>query len=204
MKEKYEGEKFSLSSSSDLHFSTDILQVDLVLTFKKISMYGVSCYEHQCIMCFHLPCSVNKSTSFLLLTDWPEHWRSEWMRDLPVTEPDRTQTGRPSQLESKTCAPSCWLYQFLSSYHTCSSLFLHIHWHPFKNNTAMGRLGGSVGWASDFGSSHDLTVGGFKPRDGLCAVSSEPGTCFGFCVSLSLCPSPVHALSLSVSKINKR
>ena len=31
----------------------------------------------------------------------------------------------------------------------------------------------------------------------------EPGACFRFCVSLSLCPSPVHALSLSVPKINK-
>ena len=43
----------------------------------------------------------------------------------------------------------------------------------------------------------------FEPRVGLCADSSEPGARFGFCVSLSLCPSPVHALSLSVSKINK-
>ena len=32
----------------------------------------------------------------------------------------------------------------------------------------------------------------------LCA-----GAFFRFCVSLSLCPSPAHALSLSVSKINK-
>ena len=32
---------------------------------------------------------------------------------------------------------------------------------------------------------------------------SEPGACFGFCVCLFLCPSPAHAVSLSVSKINK-
>ncbi|XP_078302586.1 retinoic acid early transcript 1E [Panthera onca] len=56
----------------------------------------------------------------------------------------------------------------------------------------------------DFGSGHDLTVREFEPRVGLCADHSEPGACFRFCVSLSLCPSPVHALSLSVSKINKR
>ena len=31
-----------------------------------------------------------------------------------------------------------------------------------------------------------------------CADSSEPGACFRFCVSLSLCPSPTHALSLSL------
>ena len=66
---------------------------------------------------------------------------------------------------------------------------------------------GAPGWLgrlSDFGSGHDITVRGFEPRVGLCADSSELGACFGFCVSLSLCPSPVHALSLSVPKINKR
>ena len=68
----------------------------------------------------------------------------------------------------------------------------------------MGRLGGSVGWASDFGSGHDLTVREFEPHVGLCADSSEPGASFRFCVFLSLCPSPAHALSLSVSKIDKR
>ena len=47
-------------------------------------------------------------------------------------------------------------------------------------------------------------VRGFEPRVGLWADGSEPGVCFRFCVSLSLCPSPVHALSLSVPKINKR
>ena len=67
-----------------------------------------------------------------------------------------------------------------------------------------GRLGGSVGWASDFSSGHNLVVHEFKPRIGLWADGSEPGACFRFCVSLSLCPSPIHALSLSVSKINKR
>ena len=50
----------------------------------------------------------------------------------------------------------------------------------------MGRLGGSVGWAPDFSSGHDLTVREFKPRVGLCADSSEPGACFRFCVSPSL------------------
>ena len=68
-----------------------------------------------------------------------------------------------------------------------------------------GRLGGSVGWVSDFGSGHDLTVREFEPRVRLCADSSEPGTCFGFCLSLSLPLSLLlpcsHAVSLS--KINK-
>ena len=61
----------------------------------------------------------------------------------------------------------------------------------------MGCLGGSVCWASDFSSGHDLTDPEFEPHVGLCADSSEPGACFGFCVFLSLCPSSAHALSLS-------
>ena len=68
----------------------------------------------------------------------------------------------------------------------------------------MGRLGGSVGWVSDFSSGHDLTVCEFEPRVGLCADSSEPGACFGFCVSLSLPALPrSHSVSLALSKINK-
>ena len=39
----------------------------------------------------------------------------------------------------------------------------------------MGHLGGSVGWASNFGSGHDLMVCGFDPGVGLRADSSEPG-----------------------------
>uniref|UniRef100_A0A8C9K3T4 Cadherin EGF LAG seven-pass G-type receptor 1 n=1 Tax=Panthera tigris altaica TaxID=74533 RepID=A0A8C9K3T4_PANTA len=38
---------------------------------------------------------------------------------------------------------------------------------------------------------HDLLVSEFEPRVGLCADGSEPGACVGFCVSLSLCPSPL-------------
>ena len=71
-----------------------------------------------------------------------------------------------------------------------------------QNYKTVGRLGGWVGWASDFGFGHDLTACEFKPHVGLCADSSEPGACFRFCVSLSLCPNPL-ALSLSLSKINK-
>ena len=66
----------------------------------------------------------------------------------------------------------------------------------------LGRLAGSVGWASDFSSGHDLAVHEFEPHVGLWAGSSEPGACFRFCVSLSLCPSPAQALSLSLSEIN--
>ena len=61
---------------------------------------------------------------------------------------------------------------------------------------------GWLSWASNFGSGHDLTVRGFKPRVGLCANSTEPGASFRFCVSFSVCPHP-SSLSLSLSKINK-
>ena len=64
----------------------------------------------------------------------------------------------------------------------------------------MGHLGGSVGLVANFSSGHDLAICEFEPRVGLCADSSEPGAFFGFCVSLSLCLSPVHTLSLSVSQ----
>ena len=60
-------------------------------------------------------------------------------------------------------------------------------------------LGGSVGWASNFGSGHDLMVREFEPHAGLCADSSEPGARFWLCVSLSLCPSLTCAVSLSLS-----
>ena len=63
-----------------------------------------------------------------------------------------------------------------------------------------GCLGVSVGYASNFSSGHDLTVGVFKPHVRLSADSSEPGACFRFCVSLF---SSSHALSLCVSKMNK-
>ena len=66
----------------------------------------------------------------------------------------------------------------------------------------LGRLGGSVSEASDFGSGRDLTVHEFKPHIGLCADSSEPepasdSVCV--CVSLSL-PLPAHTLSLCLSQ----
>ena len=72
-----------------------------------------------------------------------------------------------------------------------------------KPNATSGRLGGSVSEASDFRPGHDLTVRESEPHVGLCADSSEPGAHFGFCVSLSLCPSPTHALSLSLSVSQK-
>ena len=63
-----------------------------------------------------------------------------------------------------------------------------------------GRLGGSVSWAADLGNScHDLVVHEFQPHVRLFADNSEPGDCFGFCVSpLSACPPLVLCLALSL------
>ena len=72
-----------------------------------------------------------------------------------------------------------------------------INKHFLKIYEFLGRLGCSIGCASDFSSGHDLTVHEFEPHIGLCADSSESGSCFRFCVSLSLCPSPALTLSLS-------
>ena len=53
----------------------------------------------------------------------------------------------------------------------------------------------------DFGSGHNLTVPDFEPRVRLCTDSVESTW---NSVSLSLCPSPAHSLSLSPNKqINK-
>ena len=81
----------------------------------------------------------------------------------------------------------------------CSGVFwLGRELFGFKDECVQGRLGGSVGWASNLGPGHDLAVGGFEPRVRLCADNSEPGVCFKFSVSSSLCPSHAHALSCSV------
>ena len=62
-------------------------------------------------------------------------------------------------------------------------------------------MGGSVCSASDLSWGHHHSGYELEPRVPLCADSSEPGACFSSCVSLSLCPSPAHTLSLS--KLNE-
>ena len=83
-------------------------------------------------------------------------------------------------------------------------LLIRFLWHlkvdSFKKHRKVWAPGGSVGYASDFGSGHGLMVRGFEPRVGLCADSSEPDPALDS-VSPSLCPFPTHALSLS--KINE-
>ena len=68
---------------------------------------------------------------------------------------------------------------------------------PVKISALWGHLGGSVGQVSDFSSGHGLVICEFEPHVGLFADGSEPGACFRFRVSLSLCPSPTCAFSLS-------
>ena len=74
----------------------------------------------------------------------------------------------------------------------------------FIENAHLGAPGWRSGLSVRLQPGHDLAVREFEPQVGLWADGSEPGACFRFCVSLSLCPSPIHALALSVPKINKR
>ena len=55
-------------------------------------------------------------------------------------------------------------------------------------------LGGSVGYASNFGSGHNLVVHEFEPHIGLCADSLEPAL---DSVSTSLPLPYLHSLSVS-------
>ena len=54
----------------------------------------------------------------------------------------------------------------------------------------------------DFSSGHDLTVHESELCIQLCTGRAEPAW-DSFSLSLSLCPSPAHALSLLSLKINK-
>ena len=66
----------------------------------------------------------------------------------------------------------------------------------------LGRLGGSVGEASDLGSGHDLTGREFEPRIGRCADKLRDWSLLRIlCLLLSL---PLtHLNSVSVSLKNK-
>ena len=75
--------------------------------------------------------------------------------------------------------------------HECNS---HV-----KDAKLLGHLGGSVSWASDFSSGHDLTVCEFEPRVGLCADASKPGAA-SHSVSPSVSAPPLLMLCLSLSQ----
>ena len=69
------------------------------------------------------------------------------------------------------------------------------------------RTYGAPGWRSRLSvrlqPGHDLAVREFEPRVRLWADGSEPGACFRFCVSFSLCSSPTRALCVCLSLKNK-
>ena len=64
-----------------------------------------------------------------------------------------------------------------------------------------GRLHGSFGWASDFGSGHDITVCEFEPLIGLTPVCAEPAL---DPLSPFLSAPPLLVLSLSLSLSNNK
>ena len=82
-------------------------------------------------------------------------------------------------------------------------------WHVSKDKGMKTKMNdqGAPGWrrrlSVQLQPGHDLEVREFEPRVRLQANGSGPGDCFRFCVSLSLCPSSVHGLSLSVPKTNQ-
>ena len=76
------------------------------------------------------------------------------------------------------------------------SISLYIREWIFLKYFKEGCLHGSISQVADFSSGHDLTVCDFKPCVGLCVDSSEPGTCFRFCLPLSPCAPSQLVLSL--------
>ena len=64
----------------------------------------------------------------------------------------------------------------------------------------MGRLGGSVSEASNFGSGHDLTVCEFEPRVGLWVQLGARSLLQILCLPLSLPLPRSHSASLSLKK----
>ena len=67
-----------------------------------------------------------------------------------------------------------------------------------KPQASVGRLGGSVGWPSNFSSGHDLVVCEFEPHIKLCADCSKPEAPSNS-MSLSLSAPPPQLLCLSAS-----
>ena len=108
------------------------------------------------------------------------------------------------------CARHCSRSQEISSTQNKQKSLSSVKFYILVGNDILeirgtvGRMGGSVSYVSNFSWDHDLTVLEFKSCIRLCTDSSEPGACFGFSVSCSLCPSPAHALSLSQKQTLKQ
>ena len=69
----------------------------------------------------------------------------------------------------------------------------------FKERGVLGCLSWLSVWFRLRSSSCSSWVSSSPARVGLCADSSEPGACFGSCISLSLWPSLIHTVSVSLS-----
>ena len=99
----------------------------------------------------------------------------------------------------------CWSWLKIEKFHVQEKETREM-WRPltarsplcwFKNGILLGRLCGSVSWASDFGSGHDLMVCEFEPCVRLCADGGEPAQDSLF---PPLSGAPPLVLSLSLSK----
>ena len=134
----------------------------------------------------------HSKTTTCLLSYLPLHWSSSvsWRQTMLSNKADGKLFGTCSLLFLSTG------FIQLTSLGACCMQVIQMQMKVFEQ---------ALNWAtwvaqSDFGSDHDLRVYGFEPCVRLCADSSEPGACFGFCVSLSFCPSPALSLSLSLSQ----
>ena len=150
-----------------------------------VSLHFLSTWEWQ----GSLPCP-----PYLSRIAWKSNGKCLWMhfmddRVLHVSEYPLTKQARAEG------ASFCLWCPLLEHPQGCTP-------HHFLMSHTLGSLDRG-GWVAQlvkhliFGSGHDLAVHKFEPCFWLCADSSEPGAFFGFCVQVSICPSPACTLSLS-------
>ena len=120
--------------------------------------------------------------------------RTETDTGLELTNPANHDLN-PSQMLNRLSHPSVYLF-FLTSSFTKQKILIY--------ESLVYR---APGWLSLLSIHLWLRslfeVCEFEPPIMLCADSSEPEACFGFCVSLFLCSLPIHTLSLCLSNKGK-
>ena len=147
--------------------------------------------------------------------------RMQRVREVHTLKKDKGGSGRGSGQRAKTlsmhaydirdriqnvCGSTTYLKKKWTS-HKCTTLLIISTWiYPFNQclgqENIAGCLGGSFGWASDFGSGHDLLLCEFEPWVGLCAGSQLRAWNLFQILCLLFAPPPL-ALACSLSLKNK-